>query len=290
MITTEIKQRVVAAIKERRSKFPNDTKMAIFLGINNAQYSRLVNKGELEMVISDANFISIARKLEISLSNNAELVTARTPVFEFIQSALQTCQQFGMSGLLCDIADIGKTYAARCYVREHKFAVYVDCSQVKSKARLIRHIAKELGINHDGRYNDVYADLVFYLNSIPTPLVILDEAGDLDYPAFLELKAMWNATERSCAWYMMGADGLKAKIERNLGRKKVGYAEIFRRFGNRFQKITPDGKESMDEFKKQQVSLIAKANGVNDLQKFYARTEGSLTRIYHEIQKLKSVA
>ena len=43
---------------------------------------------------------------------------------------------------------------------------------------------------------------------------------------FLELKALWNATERCCAWYMMGADGLKEKINRAIEGKKVGYTEM----------------------------------------------------------------
>lgn len=103
--------------------------------------------------------------------------------------------------------NIGKTFTAKAYVKQHKHAVYVDCSQVKTKLKLIRYIAKEFGVTSNGRYSDVYEDLVAYLRTIDTPLVILDEAGDLQYEAFLELKALWNATERCCAWYMMGADG-----------------------------------------------------------------------------------
>lgn len=35
-----------------------------------------------------------------------------------------------------------------------------------------------------GRYGDVYEDLVAYLRTIDTPLIVLDEAGDLQYEAF----------------------------------------------------------------------------------------------------------
>ena len=290
MITEETKKRILITMKDRRKiNFPSDAKMAVYLGISSAQFSRIM-RGELERVISDANWISIARKLEVTLNERADLITAETPVFNSIMEQLAACQNFSLSGLLCDITDIGKTHAAKYYCRHNKYAIYVDCSQVKTRQKLIRYMAKELGLGHTGRYNEVYADLVFYLQSIPSPIFILDEAGDLDYSAFLELKALWNATERCCAWYMMGAEALKAKIESNMGRKKVGYAEIFRRFGSRYQKISPDGKEAMDEFKKQQVALIAKANGINDVQKLYTKTQGSLTRIYFEIQKLKSAA
>lgn len=288
MITLEIKKKIIDAVKERRRNYASDVKMSVALGISGSQFSRIKN-GDIDGVLSDANWISIARKLDVQFGNNIELVTAATPVYLFITGQLNACQQFSLSGILCDIADIGKTYAAKCYVKEHRNAWYIDCSQNKTKQKLVRAIAKEAGLNHTGRYAEVYEDLMFYLRSIPTPLIILDEAGDLDYPAFLEIKAMWNATERACGWYMMGADGLKAKIERNLAQRKVGYTEILSRMGNRFQKVTPDGTDKED-FVKQQVALIGEANGVVDVQKLYAKTGGSLRRIYIEIQKLKKEA
>ena len=49
---------------------------------------------------------------------------------------------------------------------------------------MIRFIAKEYGINSNGRYADVYDDLVYYLRSIERPIIILDEAGDMNYETF----------------------------------------------------------------------------------------------------------
>ena len=208
-------------------------------------------------------------------------------MYIYIYNQLKECQDNSQSGLLCDRADVGKTYTARCYVKENRNAVYIDCSQVKSKQKLIRQIAREFGISHSGRYSDVYEDLVYYLRTLSSPLVILDEAGDLDYAAFLELKALWNATEFVCGWYMMGADGLKTKIEEHMGRKKVGYEELFSRFGKRFLKITPDGTEAWDDFARAQVALIARANCPDaDVKKIYHNTGGSLRRIPVELSKM----
>ena len=75
--------------------------------------------------------------------------------------------------------NIGKTFTARYYVQSHKNAVYIDCSQVKTKLKLVRKIAAEFGVDSKGKYSDVYEDLVYYLRSMETPLIILDEAGDL---------------------------------------------------------------------------------------------------------------
>ncbi len=87
----------------------------------------------------------------------------------------------------------------------------------------------------------------------------------------------------------MGADGLKTKINSNLGRKKVGYAEIFSRFGSVYQKITPDGKDALESFTHEQIALIARANnGKVDIPKIIAKANGSLRRVRIEVQKQKS--
>jgi len=286
MITPTTKEKIIAAISTQRKLYNSDAKQALALGINSAQLNR-IKKGEFETVLSNANWIRLARILEIQFSDAPQWITAKTPTYSFIYQQLSACQTSSLSAMLCDLPGIGKTYTARQYAQENANAVYLDCSQYKSKQKLIRAIAKEYGVTHTGRYNEVYNDLIYYLLSIPSPLIILDEVGDLDYTAFLELKALWNATDKCCAWYMMGADGLREKIERNKHLNKVGYAEIFDRYGNKYQEVVPQGKEAREEFLLKQVSQVARANGIQDIQKLYARSGYSLRRVYIEVQKLK---
>jgi len=296
MITKEIKQKILAALEVSRGNFTgSDSKFAVSLGISASQYSRTKN-GELDRVISDAQWISIARKIGVNLNETADWKTANTPVFQFVTAQLKACQDDSLSALLCDMADIGKTYSAKHYAANNKGVVYIDCSQVKSKQRLIRHIAKSFGVGSTGRYSDVYEDLVFYLKTLPTPLIVLDEAGDLDYTAFLELKALWNAVENACGFYMMGADGLEAKINRSISVKKVGYTEMFSRFGKRYGKVVPAGKEEKEKMLQASAAMIIKANaearGVSvDVNKVLRKTMGednvpSLRRIYKELSKI----
>lgn len=287
MITQEIKQKIIAALHAQAKLYQSQAKQAIALGINAAQLNR-IRKGDLESVLSNANWIRIARMLDVQLADEPQWVTAQTPTYNFVYTQLQTCQFASLSAILCDLPGIGKTYTAKQYIKENANAVYIDCSQAKSKQKLVRVIAREFGVTFTGRYADVYADLIFYLLSIPSPLIILDEVGDLDYGAFLELKALWNATDKSCAWYMIGADGLREKMERNKGLKKVGYAEIFDRYGNKYQEVVPHGKQAREDFLLKQVSQVAKANGVSDIQKLYAKSGYSLRRVFIEVQKFKA--
>ncbi len=288
MITTEIKNRILDAIKTNRGNYPSDAKHAASLGITTSVYSAVKN-GQTDRMLSDANWISIARKLGVSLRGEIEWKAAKTPTFQYITAQLETCQESGISAIMCDLPNIGKTFTARHYVKRHPNAVYIDCSQVKTKLKLVRKIALEFGVDCKGRYADVYEDLVYYLRSIENPLIILDEAGDLQYEAFLELKALWNATERCCAWYMMGADGLKEKINRSIECKKVGYTEMLSRYGDRYSKVTPDDGKERHRFLIEQARIVASVNAPegSDAGEIARKSGGGLRRVYTEIEKLK---
>ena len=288
MITTENKKKILAAITANRVNYPSDAKHAASLGITTSLYSAVKN-GQTERVLSDANWISIARRLNVSLRGEIEWKPAQTSTFKYVNAQLEFCQEASLSGILCDIPNIGKTFTARYYVAHHANAVYIDCSQVKTKVRMLKKIASEFGVGTHGRYVDIFEDLVYYLRSIDSPLIILDEAGDLQYEAFLELKALWNATERCCAWYMMGADGLKEKINRSIECKKVGYTEMLSRYGDRYSKVTPDDGREREKFLNEQARVVAKVNAPEgtDIALVVRKSGGGLRRVYTEIEKLK---
>lgn len=291
MITTEQKKKILAAIAQNRANYPSDAKHATSLGISTSVYS-MVKQGALDKALSDANWVRIARRLGVNLRHEIEWKPANTFTFLFIQKQLELAQLSSLSMILCDEPNIGKTYSAKYYIGCHENAVYIDCSQVKTKRRLIRKIATEFGTDNKGTYSDVYEDLVYYLRTLNNPLIILDEAGDLQYEAFLELKALWNATEHCCGWYMMGADGLKEKINRSIDCKKVGYTEMLSRYGGRFSKVTPDDGKEREKFLMKQASIVAKVNAPADadIPTIVRKTQGGLRRVYTEIEKLKIAA
>jgi len=287
-ITDDIKKRITDAISGDRTNYPSDAKHAVSLGISASVYNA-IKKGNFDRQISDANWVGMARRLGVVLREEIEWKVAETPTYAFITAQLELCQSSGISAIMCDMPNIGKTFTARTYVKSHKNAVYIDCSQVKTKLKLVRKIAKEFGVSSIGRYSDIYDDLVEYLRVIDTPLIILDEAGDLQYEAFLELKALWNATERCCAWYMMGADGLKEKINRFVEGKKVGYTEILSRYGDTFSKVTPDDGKERQKFLRAQAAIVAKINAPEgaDIRQIVNLSGGGLRRVYTEIEKMK---
>ena len=88
---------------------------------------------------------------------------------------------------------------------------------------------------------------------------------------------------------MMGADGLKEKINRSIECKKVGYTEMLSRYGDRYSKVTPDDGRERDAFLAEQARIVAKVNAPTGtyIAAIVRRTGGGLRRVYTEIEKLK---
>ena len=283
------KQKIIDGIASwQETKSLSNAKAAKILGISAAQLSR-IKKGEIERVLSDDKFLAIAQKLNINLQESFEWKAVKTRTFRKIWTQLEACQNESISAILVDRADIGKSFTAKEYARTHREVAYIDCSLVKGKHAFVRKLAQEFGLDSKGKLQEVRDRLIWYLNNVAEkPLIILDEAGDLEYSAFLEVKSLWNATEYQVGWYMMGADGLEAKVKRALQNKKVGYAEIFSRFGSKFQKVVPDGGEFVP-YMREEIMAIAKANGASEREarEIYKHSQGSLRRVYIEIRKMK---
>lgn len=261
-LSIDFKNKVREAILSDRENYGgSDADYAKRLNIKGAILSRL-KKGEVEKLISDTQWLVIAHQLGVQVRDNAWKV-ARTAVYTEIEDNLLYCKEYSKSMILVDDCGIGKTFCSRHIVRKLKNAFYVDCSQAKTKQQFIRLLAKTIGVDNTGKYVDVKASIKMCLIYLEQPLIVLDEAGDLDYNAFLELKELWNATQGECAWYMMGADGLRAKIESGIAHKKVGYAEIFDRFFD-ITSIVPQGTDDRKDF---YIQLLGDVASVNAKQK-----------------------
>jgi hypothetical protein len=290
-ITNDFKKKVVDALLQARTKFDGtDSQFAKKWGINNAVYSTLKTIKNYDGLLRDAQWLSIGRELEIQ-PNELKWVTAKTDVFIAMDEDIRFCQRYSKAMLYVDECGIGKTHNAKYLARELNNCFYVDGSQAKTKQQFIRLIARTIGVDDKDKYVKVKASIKYALSMLPQPLVIIDEAGDLEYTAFLELKELWNATADVCGWYMMGADGLRAKIERGINCKKVGYAEIFSRFSERFGKVVPAGKADKIAFYKKLFTDVLSVNLKNktNLGKIVNKCLASETGDIGSLRRAKSI-
>lgn len=99
MITEAQKKRIMEAIAANRGNYPSDAKHAASLGITTSVYSAVKN-GQTDKVLSDANWIGIARRLGVNLRGEMEWKAAKTATFEYITAQLEFSQQSSLSAIL----------------------------------------------------------------------------------------------------------------------------------------------------------------------------------------------
>lgn len=116
MITETQKQKILGAIAANRANYPSDAKHAASLGITTSVYSAIKN-GQTDKVLSDANWIGIARRLGVNLRGGMEWKAAKTATFEYITSQLEISQKSCLSAILCDVPNIGKTFTSATMCR-----------------------------------------------------------------------------------------------------------------------------------------------------------------------------
>ena len=238
-ITREFKEEVAKVLIKKHESYEGLLKD--FLRSYNISASQLtkIKKGVRNNLMDNEKWIYIGRKLNIEF-NRRRWNIAKTDVFEIIKEEVLFCQKHSKSRIFVDECAIGKTFTAKYLSRTLTNCFYVDASQGKTRSGLARILAQSLGLSNRYLTVDLMANIKYYLNALEIPpIVIVDEAGDLSYSAFLDLKELWNATENNCGWYMMGADGLKAKIKNGVKLNKVGYAELFSRFSESYSSVVP---------------------------------------------------
>jgi len=262
-ITTEFKNKVVEALAEQRKNFDgSDDAFAKQYDINPGVYNQIKNGKTHDGLLRDAKWIHVGRELNVN-PNDRKWTMVKTDVFTMISQDVEFCKANAKGKICVDDTGIGKTYSAKYLSRSLKNCFYVDASQAKTKQQFIRLIAKTIGVDSTGKYIEVKATLKYYIKMLPQPVIIIDEAGDLEYNAFLELKEMWNATEGCCGWYMMGADGLRDKISRGIRNKKVGYRELFSRYSEKYTTPVPIGKDDKLQWYRKLITDVLNANIIN---------------------------
>ncbi len=265
-INDEFKIKVRDALLALREKYDgSDGAFSIKNKINYSYFSQIKN-GKLDVGMSDGKWIALARELGVG-THDRKWNVARTAVFNQIEEEITFCQEHSSAMIFVDDCGIGKSYTAKYLSRTRHNCFYIDASQSKTKIQFVKALAKTLGIDNTGRSAALKEDIKYYLKVVEKPIIILDEAGDLDYNVLLDIKEFWNATEGFCGWYMMGADGLKANFEKGIGNRKVGYREIFSRFNSNYSRAVPIGKVESKAFYRKLIGEVLEVNAPDDIDK-----------------------
>ncbi len=259
-LTNDLKIKIAEALLVQRKNFDGtDNQYARQFGISGSVFSQIKNGKPLDGLLKDALWLNAGRLLNVSIKQR-EWKAARTEVFSAIEEDVHFCQAHSKAMMFVDDCGIGKSFTAKYLARTLKNCFYVDARQATTKQAFVRLIARTVGVDDTGKYLTVKANLKYALSILPQPVVIIDEAGAPEYPALMELLEFWNATEGMCGWYLVGADGLRDKVERGIAGKKVGFAELFSRFNERYNRVIPTERGEKIAFYKKLITDVLDVN------------------------------
>lgn len=258
-ITEEYKERVVLALIEQRGNYDgSDAAFSRKYGISGSVYSRM-KAGEREGLLQPAKWISIGRELNVNHTDRT-WVAVETEVFKTIREDVKFCQRYSKSRIFVDNCGIGKTFTAKYLANNERNVFYIDCTQCRKKNAFIKALARVVGVEIRGRYEDMKEETKYYLTILPTPIVIVDEAGALDKDALGLLQEYWNATENRCGWYVMGANALRSKINRGVAHDQDYFAELYSRLSEKFSTVVPPEKNEKVNFYRRLITDVVSAN------------------------------
>lgn len=258
-LTTDYKSRVIDALLSARDNYSgNDTDFARKWGIDKTVYSRL-KKGYQEGLLSVGKYIEIGMELNVS-TRERKWNMVRTEVFNLIEAEVKFCKAYSKGKIFVDKCAIGKTYSAKYLSQTLPNCFYVDMSQAKKPSHFARALARAIGAECKGRLVTVKERIKYYLKLLPSPVVIIDEAGDMDITMVSELKEYYNALDGMCGWYVLGANGLRAKINYGIEHEAAGYEELFSRLSDKYSTIVPANKNERLDFYRRLCRGVLEAN------------------------------
>lgn len=257
-VSNNFKSTILEALFAARKNYDvREGQYARIMGLTPTKYS-LVKNGKTDS-LTTADWVNLSRKLNVNL-NKKKWNVVKTDVYMQIEEEVLFCKQYSKAFMFVDDTGIGKTFTLKHLSLTLQNAFYLDCRQTPQKREFIRAIARAVGVHDRGHSSEIREDIKAALQLMMNPVFMLDEFGALEDMAVQFFLELWNGTENSCGWYLCGADGLRAKVEGHIGRRRVGWAELFSRCNERYNRVTPVEPEERKAFFKKLIHDVLDAN------------------------------
>ena len=228
--------------------------LSVQIGINSAYLSKIENEKFDDL--SNEVLTKIAAAIRLRSAGDIYQTSDLKGVFR--QCDLTAKHRF-MTGLIADTGK-GKTTSLRAYsMRENVFFVTVD--KTMNAKGFLRAILQEMQISFDGNAHDLMTRIAKELNSLDSPLLIIDEAGKLNHMMILYLHDLREYTLANCGIILSGMPYFRRNLKRMADKQKEGYAEFFRRI-NIWNELKGLSRE--------ETILVCKAHGISEgLKEYY---------------------
>lgn len=132
-----------------------------------------------------------------------------------------------MAGLLADTG-MGKTTALKSIARqENVFYIYYDTNMRPN--HFFYELGKLLGYEYEAKMYDMVNKVCDTLNTLDSPLILIDEAGKLTDPMLMAIHVLRDKTIHNCGIVLGGMPYFKHNLIKKANKQKIGISEFYRR-------------------------------------------------------------
>lgn len=226
--------------------------------------------------IADAMFRKVQNNLRIDLNWNVAQTDNLKEVYYYCHSA----QEQSLAICISDHAGKGKSNGFKYYDHTNTNVIHLECKASWSKKSFLKNLLIVMGIAPVGTTEEMLETFNVKIKQMERPLLIMDQADKLKDPQLDLFMEFYNDHEGHLGIILSGVKALEKRIDKGVQKDKIGYAEIFSRFGSRYINMNPVGPKD--------VAAICEANGVADqelITTIYDTCGGDLRRVRREVQK-----
>lgn len=223
-----------------------------------------------------------------NLLKSQEWQLVQTVQFIEIVSILESCKKRQRTGMIIGATGCGKTYTINKFCAKNSEHTYrITVSSVYRMVDILNELTSLLGIELQEielqrmqgrsikrRLDRIVAKLIAIKEEGGNPLIIFDEAENLEMSSLKMLKGLYDALEDHCGIVIIGTEQLMNKLTNKTKRNRDGIPQLYSRFRMGQKVITPfDKKRDFKPFfskyitdKEVQAHLLVRCESYRDLR------------------------
>lgn len=262
----------VANLAEKLSQ----QKVAIKSGVSAATINHIINK-KWELIKSD-----IWYKVQSALKIELNWIHAETSNYKNFMQLLAGAQANSLSIAISMKEGRSKSHSYKRYERQHENVFLVECKNYWTKKTFVQALLASAGLSAEGTVGEMIEYLIDNIRQKHLPILIIDQFDKLKDPQKDLYMDFYNELEGHCAFVLSGVPAFKKNILKGVQRDKIGYREMYSRFGRTFIAFP---ELSLDD-----VSAVCNANGVSNedmIVEIFNSCDGDMRRVRRLIERAK---
>lgn len=248
-MTTEQKKEIKTAINTFK-----DVK-----GLSQKEAANLIGISDATLIqIEKNNWDSISNRMWLKIKNAVTSpAAAQLVVTKDYQAVTSSCNHARKNRLMIGLTGdtgMGKTTALTSYANQRN-VFYIKFDKTFNPKQFFISLLRVMGVQFEGSIHALLEKAASELNTVSSPLLIIDEAGKMPHTMMLYLHELRDKTMLNAGIILGGMPYFKTNLLKYANKQKEGVAEFYRRVNM---------WHSLNGLSRSEIKAICQLNGIND--------------------------